>query len=84
MASGLPVIATRVGVLPEIIENGINGFLVDPGKPGEIATEVIKISLHKKLRDGLSLNNREKAKAYDWPGIIQKLENIYCGKTEAD
>jgi len=33
LAAGKPIIATRVGAHPEIVEDGITGFLVEPGNP---------------------------------------------------
>lgn len=40
MSAKLPVIATRVGAVPEIIENGKNGFIVDPGNPAALASKI--------------------------------------------
>ena len=47
MASGLPVIATSVGGLPEIVEDGVTGCLVPPSDPRALAA-----SLRKLLHDG--------------------------------
>jgi len=40
MAARLPVIATRVGAVPEIIENGKNGFVVEPSNPAALADKI--------------------------------------------
>ena len=51
MAARLPVIATRVGAIPEIIEDRQNGFIVNPNKPEQIAktiTEIINSDYLKK------------------------------------
>jgi len=47
MASGLPVVATSVGGLPEIVEDGVTGFLVPPSDPQALAA-----NLRTLLRDG--------------------------------
>jgi glycosyltransferase involved in cell wall biosynthesis len=43
LAAGLPVVATRVGGAPEVIENGVNGYLVPPGDPAALARAVVEI-----------------------------------------
>ncbi|HXK57171.1 MAG TPA: glycosyltransferase, partial [Gammaproteobacteria bacterium] len=40
MASALPLIATRTGAAPEIIRHGVNGLLVDPGRPEALAAAI--------------------------------------------
>jgi glycosyltransferase involved in cell wall biosynthesis len=40
MATGVPVVASRVGGVPEIVEDGVTGFLVEPQNPGELAAQV--------------------------------------------
>jgi glycosyltransferase involved in cell wall biosynthesis len=43
LALGLPVLASRLGALPEVIEEGQNGFTFDPGRPGELAAILKRI-----------------------------------------
>lgn len=50
MAAQVPVIATRVGAAPEMIENGKNGFLVDPKHPEQIASAIEKLAADNSLR----------------------------------
>ena len=40
MSQGLPVIASRIGALPEIVEDGVTGFLFDPGKIKELMSKM--------------------------------------------
>ena len=44
MASGIPVVATDVGGTPELVEDGVTGYLVKPGDPRAIAMAVLKIA----------------------------------------
>lgn len=77
MASGLPIVATRVGGLQEIIKDGTNGFLVEPKKPKELAEKISMILGDNELRERISRNNKEEVKKYSWKSIIDKLEKIY-------
>lgn len=40
MAAGVPVVATRVGGVPELVEDGVSGLLVEPGRPEQIAAAI--------------------------------------------
>ncbi|NQE54750.1 Trehalose synthase [ANME-1 cluster archaeon GoMg3.2] len=77
MASGLPIVATSVGGLPEIIKEGKNGFLVEPQNPKEIAEKVSMILRDDELRERISKNNKERAKEYSWEGAVERLEEVY-------
>ena len=77
MASGLPIIATDVGGLSEIVKDGENGFLVEPKNTNEIAEKILSLLEADMLRERISENNREKAREYGWVNIIEKLEKIY-------
>ncbi|MFH1511088.1 MAG: glycosyltransferase family 4 protein [Candidatus Woesearchaeota archaeon] len=56
-ACGIPVIATKVGGLPDIIQHGINGLLVDPS-PESLASGIISLLSDEKLRIRLSRAGR--------------------------
>jgi len=77
MASGLPIIATKVRGLPEILKDGQNGFLVEPRNPEQIAEKALLLLNDEELRKRISNNNLEEVKKYDWKIVIDKLENVY-------
>jgi len=77
MASGLPIVATRVYGVPEVVEDGQNGFLVDSKSPEQLAEKMLLLFENDQLREEISENNKEKAKKYSWEHIIEKLEKIY-------
>lgn len=68
MAAKVPVIGTRVGGIPEIIDHGINGLLVEPNNPQELAKAVIQILSEPELASQFQragLKTVEKFKAVD-------------------
>ncbi|MBU1147284.1 MAG: glycosyltransferase [Candidatus Omnitrophica bacterium] len=60
MASGLPVISTKVGAIPETVEDGINGFLVNPGEKQELAAKIVYLLKNRKLREKIGKSNAER------------------------
>lgn len=66
LSCGVPVVASRVGSLPEMVKNGQNGFLAEPASPESIAENVIKVLSDRKLRRRLASNGPKSVKAFDW------------------
>jgi glycosyltransferase involved in cell wall biosynthesis len=82
MACRLPIVATNAGGIPDLIENGINGYLVPPENFQEMANKIMVILKDPILAYTLSENNYKKAQAYSWEKITEKLECIYTYKNE--
>lgn len=59
MSSGLPMIATNVGGIPEIIKNEINGLIVPPKNPEAIAKQLITLVHDSNLREKIGKKARE-------------------------
>jgi len=64
MAVGLPVIATAVGGIPEIVKHEKTGLLVQKERPDEIAEALLRLYRDKTLRVSLGLNARLSVKSY--------------------
>ena len=77
MASGLPIIASRVGGIPDIITNDINGYLVEVKDINDIANKTILLLHDDALRKKISDNNRHLVKKYAWENVIFELERLY-------
>lgn len=78
MACGLPVIATSVGGIPQLIEHGKNGILVSPGNSNEIVTAVKSVYSNDSLRKKLGENARyEIKKEYNVHQWTKKIEQVY-------
>jgi glycosyltransferase involved in cell wall biosynthesis len=61
MAAGRPVVATRVGALPEIVRHGETGFLVAPRAAGELADALERLAADPALREALGRRSRDAA-----------------------
>jgi glycosyltransferase involved in cell wall biosynthesis len=77
MGSGLPIVSTNVDGLPEIIADGINGFLVPPKNADQLADKVCQLLSDTELREKISKHNLVKIKQFDINVISEQLEKIY-------
>lgn len=58
LAMGKPVVSTKVGWISDLVINGVNGYLVDPGTPQELAQSLATLLDDDKLRMKICQNNR--------------------------
>jgi glycosyltransferase involved in cell wall biosynthesis len=77
MACGLPVIASRVGGIPDIIINATNGYLVEVKDSNDLANKILLLLSDDTLRKKISDNNRDLVKKYSWENVTIELEKIY-------
>jgi glycosyltransferase involved in cell wall biosynthesis len=78
MTAGVPVVATRVGAVPELISEGQSGLVVDSNNPLAIANAVLKLLTNNVLRDSLSLAARDQVyKRFSWETICGALIQTY-------
>jgi glycosyltransferase involved in cell wall biosynthesis len=64
MQAGLPVVATRRASIPEIIEDGVNGCLVEEQNPGDLAEKILNLVNNPALRQRMGEANRKKFASY--------------------
>ena len=75
---GTPVIASRVGGIPEIISDGVDGFLVPPASPSELARAIIQLARDEELRAKLASAGREKVEhGFSFENMARSYENVY-------
>jgi glycosyltransferase involved in cell wall biosynthesis len=76
MALGNVVVASNVGGVPELIENGITGVLVTPADPQMLAEAIINTLTDDDLRKKIRKNAVEKAKGYTIEKLGDEIENL--------
>jgi len=77
MAAGLPIVASNIGGLSELIKNNENGYLVETKNPEQLADGLLKILQNPEIKTKMSQNNLKKAKNYSWESVVFDLEKIY-------
>ena len=78
LSVGLPVVATRVGGLPEVLRDGENALLVRPESPSELATALERVLGDAALRERLARGGRRVAEAHAWPAIAERTEAAFA------
>lgn len=79
MASGLPVIASNSGGIPEVITDGKDGFLTEEKDSNNIAAKINKILQDTQIYEKMSQNARNTAQKYDYQVIAEKYAKIIEG-----
>jgi len=78
MAMGVPVVATPVSAIPEAVEHGKTGLLVEPGRPEEMAGAMTRLLTDEALRQGVAAAARAKvARAFDNQVLIRDLAALF-------
>jgi glycogen synthase len=83
MAAALPVVATRVGGVPEMVAEGQNALLVPPDDPAGLAAALRTLAQDERMRDRFGRESRRLAGAYDWSNILPRylalFEELHSG-----
>lgn len=78
MALGMPVVSTNVGGLPYLIEDGVNGLLVEKGDTDAMANAVRDLLEHSPIAEQLSVNARMRAEQFDWNVVKLKWQQLFA------
>lgn len=78
MASSLPVIATAVGGVPELVDDGRNGLLVPPGDPDRLAAAIREMVRHPDRARAMGRRARaEVVQRYSFDRMVARFEALY-------
>jgi glycosyltransferase involved in cell wall biosynthesis len=77
LASGLPIVVADAAALPELVEEGKNGFTFQTNNPRDLAEKVTTILKDAKLRRNMSKYARQFVKRHDYHRSFVIYENLY-------
>ncbi|MCW5875596.1 MAG: glycosyltransferase family 4 protein [Anaerolineales bacterium] len=71
-ASGIPLVSTRVGLAPDLVQHGYNGLLCEVENSQELASQVLSLAEDRGRARQLTTNALQTIRAYDWPLIAER------------
>ena len=77
LASGLPILATETGGTEELVENGVNGFIIKMKDPKDLAQKIELILKDDDLRVQMGIASRKKAQEMSWGNVANKYYALY-------
>jgi glycosyltransferase involved in cell wall biosynthesis len=84
MAAGLPVVASAVGGLPEIVQDGKTGWLVPPSNPAQLAERLRTLLLSPQERASMGREGRTRARThFSEERMVAEIADIYDGLVAA-
>ena len=83
LAHGLPIVSSRVGGLPELVEHGTNGYLFEPGDLHTLTSLLTELVSNRDLRRRFARASRQKAKDSSWEKSSREYRRLYENLAEA-
>ncbi len=77
MASGIPVVASKIVGYDFVIKDGYNGLFCDPKSSKDIASKVLNVLENRKLSEMLVENAKNFVRNYSWEIIVEQIEKVY-------
>jgi glycosyltransferase involved in cell wall biosynthesis len=78
LASGCPVVATRVGGVPDVVQDGEDGILIDPGSPEQLANALVLLAGDPELRARMGAAGRTRTMPrYAVSRLIDDVDALY-------
>jgi glycosyltransferase involved in cell wall biosynthesis len=77
MATKKPVVATRVGGIPELVDDRVNGFLCESGDIHCLSKKIIYLLKNKDIAEDMGKAGYDKSQTYTWERTARKVKDIY-------
>jgi glycosyltransferase-like protein len=82
MATAKPVVATKVGGIPELVDNKVNGYLCNPGDSIALAKNIVHLLKNQDVAEEMGKEGLKKARSYSWEKTAKKVKSVYEGILE--
>jgi glycosyltransferase involved in cell wall biosynthesis len=77
MSAGLPIVASRVGGIPDLVKHGENGLLVPPANPGALERAISDLLGDKSRRKHMGETGKKMCRPYSVEAMVEKIDNLY-------
>ena len=77
MACSVPIVASKIGGVPDVVKDGRNGLLVPQGDSEALADAIIYLLENEDIRERMGKNGRKKVENYSWEKIAEETERLY-------
>jgi len=85
LGAGRPVVATRVGGVPDVVRDGVDGYLVEAGDVAGLAEALARLAVDPELRDRMGAAGRERVlPRYAVERLIDDVDRLYRSLLEAE
>ncbi len=77
LQTGLPIVASRAGGIPDVVEDGVNGRLIDPGNAEQLVAAIEALLADEAGLAAIRERNLEKSRAFDVTRMAEAYETLY-------
>ncbi|MCF2487385.1 glycosyltransferase family 4 protein [Dyadobacter sp. CY347] len=77
MSYGKPIVSTNVGGIPEVVKDGVNGYIIAPGDKDALEASMAKLLDNKSLQELMGRQSLKLIDSYDINTVMKRLEDIY-------
>ncbi len=84
LALGVPVVATGVGGLGEVLRDGESALVVPPGDPEALTRALVRLLEDPELRERLACGGRRLAGEHAWPALAKRTEAVFLDLADRD
>lgn len=79
MACGIPAICTDVGAMPEVVEDGVTGFVAPPNDPRALGERIRWLRDHPEEARAMGLAGRRRVlEHFTWPAVVRRCLDVYA------